>query len=174
VLAVSTFWIVFRFIHIVSGILWVGAAFALTVFVEPTVDAMGPEGGKFMTTMADKRKVGQVITVLATLTVFAGLVLYWKLSSGLDTAWMKTAPGVGFTIGTIAAIAAYVLGGAVVGPTVAKMTALGKQIGASGGPPQPEQAQNMKALVDRFRTVSRTSLVLVLIAASAMATARYW
>jgi uncharacterized membrane protein len=37
-----------RIIHITSGVVWLGGAFFITLFVEPAIKAAGNEGGKFM------------------------------------------------------------------------------------------------------------------------------
>jgi ribose/xylose/arabinose/galactoside ABC-type transport system permease subunit len=174
VIAASAFWIIFRFIHVVAAILWVGSAFAIFAFVEPTVEAFGAEGGRFMGFMVEKRKVPQVITGLAGLTVLGGTVLYLKASSGLDADWISSGPGIGFTIGAISGIAAFVLGLVAIAPTAKRMSALGQEIQTAGGPPRPEQAATMQRLSERFKSLGKTDLVLILIAASAMATARYW
>lgn len=172
--AASVFWIVFRFIHIFSAILWVGSAFAVFVFVEPTVAALGPEGGKFVGYMVEKRKLPVVITSLSGLTVLGGVVLYLKTSSGFDPDWISSGPGIGFTIGAVAALAAFIMGLVQIKPTVDKMSALGAEIQSAGGPPQPEQLATMEALTERFRALGRRDLILILIAAATMATARYW
>lgn len=172
--ATSVFWIVFRFIHIFSAILWVGSAFAVFVFVEPTVAALGPEGGKFIGYMVEKRKLPQVITSLSGLTVLGGIVLYLKASSGFDPDYITSGPGIGFTIGAVAALGAFLMGLIQIKPTVDKMSALGAQIQSAGGPPQPEQLATMEALTTKFRALGQRDLVLILIAAATMATARYW
>lgn len=173
-LATSLFWIVFRFIHVVSAILWVGSAFAVFVFVEPTVAAMGPDGGKFIGYMVNRRKMPIVITALAGLTVLGGSVLYLKASAGLNTAWISSGPGVGFTIGAVAGIVAFVMGLVMIKPTVDRLEALGGQIAAAGGMPTPEQGAQMERLTARFKALGKADLVLVLLAAATMATARYW
>ena len=172
--AASVFWIVFRFIHVFSAILWVGSAFALFVFVEPTVAAFGPEGGKFVGYMVEKRKLPVVITSLSGLTVLGGIVLYLETSSGFDPDWITSGPGLGFTIGAVAALAAFLLGLLQIRPTVNKMSALGAEIQSAGGPPQPEQLAAMQRLTEHFRALGRRDLVLILIAAATMSTARYW
>jgi ribose/xylose/arabinose/galactoside ABC-type transport system permease subunit len=174
VIAANAFWIIFRFIHVVAAILWVGSAFAIFVFVEPTAQAFGPEGGRFMGSMVEKRKVPQVITGLSGLTVLGGIVVYLKASSGLDSDWISSGPGIGFTIGAVAGIAAFVLGLVAIAPTVKRMSALGEEIQSTGGPPRPEQAATMQHLSERFKALGKTDLVLILIAAATMATARYW
>lgn len=173
-IAADAFWIVFRFIHVVSAILWAGSAFAVFVFVEPTVAALGPEGGRFMGYMIEKRKVPIVLTSLSGLAVLGGLVLYVKASNGFDTDWISSGPGIGFTIGALAGIAAFTIGLAMIRPTVMKMQALGAQIGAAGGAPTPEQGAEMGRLTERFHALGRADFILIMVAATAMATARYW
>ena len=74
---VSSFLIVFRIVHILGGVLWVGSAFLVAMFIEPTVAAIGPAAGPFMTHMIERLKISIVITALGGLTVLGGLVLYW-------------------------------------------------------------------------------------------------
>ena len=173
-IAADAFWIVFRFIHIVAGVLWVGTAFAFATFVEPTVSAMGPEGGRFMAHVVEERKVFIVLSILALLTILGGIVLYAKASDGFDTDWISSGPGIGFTIGALAALAAFVIGITVIRPTGQRMQALGREIAASGGPPTPEQRSEMERVSERVKALGRTNLALILIATAAMATARYW
>jgi hypothetical protein len=54
------------------------------------------------------------------------------------------------------------------------MSALGAEIQSAGGPPRPEQAATMDRLTERFKALGKADLVLILIAAATMATARYW
>jgi ribose/xylose/arabinose/galactoside ABC-type transport system permease subunit len=124
--------------------------------------------------MVERRKLPEVITSLSGLTVLGGVVLYLKASSGLDTDWLSSGPGIGFTIGGIAAIVAFVLGLVAIKPTVERMSALGAEIEGGGGPPRPEQVAAMQRLGARFKMLGRTDLVLILTAAATMATARYW
>jgi ribose/xylose/arabinose/galactoside ABC-type transport system permease subunit len=173
-IAADAFWIVFRFIHIVSAILWAGSAFAVFTFVEPTVSAMGPDGGRFMGYMVEKRKMPIVITSLSGLTVLGGIVLYLRASDGFDTDWISSGPGLGFTIGALAGIAAFLIGLTLIRPTVQRLQAIGAEVGASGGAPTPEQGAEMGRLLERMKSLGRTDFVLILIAATTMATARYW
>jgi uncharacterized membrane protein len=174
VIAASAFWIVFRFIHVVSAILWVGSAFAIFVFVEPTVSALGPEGGRFVGYMVERRKLPTVVISLAGLTVLGGVVLYLKASSGLDPDYVTSNAGIGFTIGAISGIVAFLLGLFAITPTIHRMSALGARIEASDGPPSAEQAATMEQLRSRFKALGKADLVLILLAATTMATARYW
>jgi hypothetical protein len=131
--AASAFWIVFRFVHIISGILWAGSAFFVFVFVGPTAEALGPDGGKFIGHMVVKRKMARVILSFAGLTTLGGVVIYLKASSGLDPDWIGTPTGVGFTIGALAGIIAFVLGLVAITPTIHRLTELGGTIQSATG-----------------------------------------
>jgi uncharacterized membrane protein len=172
--AAEAFWIVFRFIHIISGILWAGSAFFVFVFVGPTAEALGPDGGKFIGHLVERRKMARVIISLAGLTVFGGVVLYLKQSGGLDPDWIGTPQGVGFTIGAIAGIIAFVMGVIAITPTIHRLTELGGRIGSATGPPPPEDLAALERLTARFKLLGKADIVLIFTAATAMATARYW
>ncbi|HYT81400.1 MAG TPA: hypothetical protein VEQ37_19550 [Actinomycetota bacterium] len=110
---------------------------------------------------------------LDTMTVIAGGFMYWHDSDGFNTAFVKSRPGIGFTIGAIAAIIAWLDGSVLIGPTAVKFGRLGDEIAASGAPPTPEQASTMAASRRRLRLSGRVDIVLLTIAALAMAVARY-
>ena len=54
-----------------------------------------------------------------------------------------------------------------------RFLAIGGAAAAAGGP-TPEQAAEMGALQGQLKVLARVSLVLIMVAAFAMATARYW
>lgn len=163
--------IVLRVIHIAAGIFWVGTATFLLVFVEPTVHALGPSGGSFMAHMSQVRKMPSIMAVSAILTIAAGIWLYWRDTDGFEPDIITTGPGIGFGIGGLAAILAFVVGLTMVRPRVERMGALGGAM--ASGPPSPEQAQEMGALQRNLRSLSIFNEVLLAIAVIAMASARF-
>ena len=70
--AAEPFMIVFRFLHILSGVLWVGSAFLLVAFIGPAADEVGPSAGPLLTAVVKTRKVAKVVASLAIVTVLAG------------------------------------------------------------------------------------------------------
>jgi len=162
--------IVLRVIHIGSAIFWVGSATFLLVFVEPTVRALGPQGGSFMAHMNTARKMPQVIAISAVLTIAAGIWLYWR-DTRFDLDVISTAPVIGLTVGAVAAILAFVIGLTMVRPRVERLGALGGAM-ASGSPTQ-EQVQEMGQLQGSLRGISIFNEVLLVIAVVAMASARF-
>ena len=165
--------ITFRIIHIVSAILWVGSGVFFVAFVGPTLQAFGPEGGKFFAHLVRQRKATIWFVAVSTLTVVAGGFLYWRDSGGLQLRWIQTGIGTGFTVGAVAGMIAWLLVLLVLTPTVHRLVGLGGQIAAAGGPPSQEQMTTLQALQSRVKRFSIVITIFLLLAAVAMSTARY-
>jgi hypothetical protein len=108
------------------------------------------------------------------LTVLAGGALFWFISGGLNLSWAATGPGLGFTLGSLAALVAFLLGSFGIGPTAGKISALGGQIATSGNGPTPEQGLKMQTLEKKMTNLENVEFVMLVIALLTMATARYW
>lgn len=165
--------IVLRIVHILAGVFWVGSAALFFFFIEPTANALGPNAGPFMSQLTVKRKMPVVITAAAGLTVVAGILLYWRDSGGLDLDWIGSATGLTFTIGAVAAIAAFAGGLVFIKPAVDRMGAIGAEVERSGGPPSESQIAEIQSIQHKLREVGRADMVLLTIAVVAMAIARY-
>lgn len=166
--------ILLRLVHILAGILWGGTAVFYLFFVKPAVKSIGPAGPQFMQNLAERRKYPIFMLSMSLLTVLAGGILYWYASGGLSLAWITTGTGIGFTIGSLAALVAFFVGSLVIGPTSAKMGELGGRIAAAGGPPTPEQAGEMHRLEKRLSRAENVDFIMLVISMVTMATARYW
>jgi hypothetical protein len=125
--------ILLRIGYIFAGTLWIGAAISYLFFFKPSVKAIGPAGPRFMQALAERRKYPLFMVSTSLLTVLAGGILYWFSSGGFNAAWIASSPGIGFTIGSLAALVAFLVGNFGIGPTAVQMGALGQQIGAPGG-----------------------------------------
>ena len=75
-IAAVPFFLVFRFLHIVAGVLWVGSAFLFVGFIGPSAVEVGPAAGPLLTAAVKKRKVAKVITGLGIVNVLAGWALW--------------------------------------------------------------------------------------------------
>lgn len=162
--------IILRIIHIFSGVFWVGAAWMAAFFLLPTAIALGPDAGKFMSYLTNVRRYPVVATIAAVLTVLAGITLYWKDYGGIT---ISTAASLTFTIGGLAGITALIIGGAVVGPTAARIGKLGAEIQTAGKPPSPDQVAEMQKLQKRMQQSSLLVAVILAVALLCMASARY-
>lgn len=163
-----------RLVHVAAGILWAGAAISYLFFVKPSVAAIGAAGPHFMQNLMERRKYPIFMMVTSLLTVLAGGALYWVFSGGFRLAYLTTGAGLGFTIGSIAALIAFLFGTFGVGPVSGQIAALGGQIAASGQAPTPEQAAKMQALEKRLNFAEQVDFIMLVIAMLTMATARYW
>lgn len=166
--------LLFRLVHVVAGILWGGAAIYYVFFVKPSVAAIGAAGPQFMHNLMERRKLPAFMLSTSLLTVLAGGLLYWSSSGGFNIAWITSGPGLGFTIGSLAALVAFLFGTFVIGPTSGQLGGLGAQIAASGKGPTSDQAARMQALEQRLIFAERVDFIMLAVAMLTMATARYW
>lgn len=163
-----------RIIHIVAGVLWVGSAILYLFFVEPTVKSIGVAGPQFVQHFVTKQRYPLYMNTISLLTILAGALLFWNTSGGLQTAWLKTGPGWGFTIGSAVGIAVYFLGFFMLKPRGERLGALGKEIGMSGGAPNSAQAAELNKLGQEISKIERLDFIMLAVALLIMATARYW
>jgi uncharacterized membrane protein len=175
-LAASPFFLVFRFIHIVAGVLWVGSAFLFVGFIGPSAAEVGPSAGPLLSVAVKKRKVVKVITGLGITNVLAGWVLWLRnmdLYGSLDN-WVSSRFGLVITIGAVLATITFFVGYIGVGRNVERLVDLGNEVAASGGPPSAEQQTRIGQLTGALERHGKLDLLLLLLATIAMATARYW
>jgi uncharacterized membrane protein len=162
-----------RILHIGAAVGWVGGAALFSFFVEPTLNAIGPDAEKVTGELIQRRKLPRYFAILSTTTVLAGAVLYWIDSGGLQLSWITSPTGLAFTISALAAIAAWLGGGALLSPAVKNVAAVGTELRAAGGPPSAELMARMHAAQERVRQIGLFDLGLLIIAVIGMAVARY-
>ena len=165
--------IVLRILHIGSGIFWVGTAWFFFGWVEPTSKAIGPQAGPFLHHIVAKRRITRAVVGASTLNVAAGALLYWRDSGGLNGAWIASPTGIGFTIGGLAAISAWIIGMSVISPTVERLDAVGGAMAAAGRPPTNEEAGAFHVLEVRLHRAGIADSALLALAVLMMATSRY-
>jgi uncharacterized membrane protein len=173
--AANVFMIVFRIVHVLAGAIWFGALTLLVFFIQPSGASLGPAGGPFVQELMARRRLPSFILSMGGLTVVAGLFLYWKdwHDYGSFSDWVSSDSGLVLTVGAVAAIAALMIGGAVVKPTLDRALALGAELMRGGGPPPEDRAAELRALQMRARTFARIVFALLTIAILTMAAARY-
>jgi uncharacterized membrane protein len=166
-------WVVLRLIHILGGAFWLGAAVTLFLFLQPTAQATAPEGQRFMLHLLRHRRFGEVVLVAACLTGVAGAILFWR-DTGLQLTSMTQPQSLGFTVGAVAggiALLAFLFVGY---PAGRRIIAIGSRLEAERRPPNEDEQRIFVAAQRVLNRVGATVLVLLVVAAGAMATARYW
>jgi len=167
-------WVVLRLIHILGGAFWLGAAVTLFVFLQPTAQATAPESQRFMLHLLRNRRFSETVLVAACLTGLGGAILFWRDTSGLQLTLMTRPQGLGFTVGGIAggiALLAFLFVGY---PAGRRMIAIGSRLAAERRPPNEDEQRILAAAQRTLNRIGTTVLVLLVIAAASMATARYW
>lgn len=175
-LATSVYLIVFRIVHILGGIAWGGAIFILVFFLQPTAKAVGPAAGPFMRELLGRRRIVTVVLAIAAATIVGGGFLYWHdwQQAGSLGDFVGSEFGLALTIGSASAIVAFGIGLFGTRPAVERLLALGAQMAVAGDAPPPELGQELHRTQARARTLAKTNLAFVTLAAFTMATARYW
>jgi len=166
--------IILRLIHVLASLGWAGGSAIFYLFVEPTAKALEPTGMEFVQYMVTRRRFSLFMVICSTLTVLSGVLLIWQVAGGQLLTWMKTGPGLGFTLGSLAGLVVYLIGLLGVNTRAMKLSKLGAEIKATGGPPSPEQAAELQKLDKEMHTLSTIDFWLVVLSLAFMGTARYW
>jgi len=162
-----------RIIHVGGAMIWFGGAIVSSFFLQPTVAALGMQAQPFIEHLMVRRRMGVMFPIVAGLTILSGAVLYWRDSNGLQAAWITTPTGLAFTIGGLAAIGAFVLGGILIGPGVGEQAAVARELAESKAEPTAEQNARLARAAGKLKLAGRIDLPLLLLAGLTMAVARY-
>jgi uncharacterized membrane protein len=167
------YWMLFlRLLHIGAGVFWAGSALMMTFFLSPTMVATQEVGQRFAGHLIQRTRFSLAISVAGSLTVLAGVIMYWLDSNGLNLRWITSGPGLAFTIGGLAGMGALVTGinqGRIAG----SLTSLGGQIGAQGKPPSANQAEQLQKLQAKIHSNGNLNAIFIITAVILMALARY-
>jgi hypothetical protein len=164
--------VILRLVHIVLGIFWAGTIFFFATFLEPSVRAAGPEGGKVMFQLFSRRYL-EILPAIAGLTILAGAGLMWKVSGGFDPRWMGSRMGIVLSFGAAAALTAFVVGATVMRGAAVRIFAIMRTMSEADESTRGAMMSEMADLRVRAKTGARWVAVLLLIASTAMAVARY-
>lgn len=165
--------IVLRLVHVLGAVLWVGMMFFTTFFLLPAVQETGPEGGKVMGAV-QRRGILTIMPLLALGTILSGLWLYWRASLGFEPAYMRSRTGMAFGTGGALGIVAYLLGLAIVRPSMMRAMTIMQTLGsASSDEERQERMHEAQRLRNRSGVAGRTVAWMLLLAAALMAVARY-
>jgi uncharacterized membrane protein len=160
-----------RLLHIVAGSFWVGSVVFVAAFLLPTARAAGPDGGRFVASLM--QRTGPVFLVAMLLTVIPGLIMFGQLSGGFNPAWAATPQGRALGAGALAALLAVVVGLGVSNPTRKKIVALRKGLETEGRTPTATEAAQLARWQARIERGAQITAGFLVVAAGAMAVARY-
>jgi uncharacterized membrane protein len=159
-----------RIIHVCGAIFWGGGALMMEFFIRPAILASAEGGQRVAGHLANRARLHIFMMIAGVATILAGTLLYWRASDGFSSAWVRSSAGIGFGIGAVFGIIAFVFG-AIFGNANAQLGKIGSQI---QGKPTEEQLAKIQALQQRIRRVSPIHVAGVILAMLFMATARYF
>ena len=165
--------LVLRFIHIISGIMWVGSGIFVAFFLIPALAVNRQLMPQVMEGL-QRRRVFIIIPTAGLLAILSGTRLLWIDSAGFSDSYMQTGVGRTFSLGGTAAIIALLIQVFVSRPAGQKLGVIATQLAAS---PAANERERLNAEADRLRRRSAMgtlgAVIFGLLAASAMAVARY-
>src|SRR5262245_15876918 len=164
--------LVLRFLHIVSGVFWVGGSLFAARFLMPSLKAAGPAAGPVLAELG-KRRIPVAMMGAALVNVASGIWMMMIASGGAPGVWMRSPMGRTIGLGAGLAILVVILGMVVGIPTNAKMGRIAAAAKQRGGPPTAEEAAELERLQARSATMALIASVLLFLATTAMAVARY-
>jgi uncharacterized membrane protein len=167
-------WVVLRLIHVLGGAFWLGAAVTMFLFLQPTAQATAPEGQRFMLHLLRNRRFSEVVLGAAILTGAAGAILFWRDTNGLQIDSMLEPQGLGFTVGGVAGGIALLLFLLVGYPAGRRLIAIGSRLERDRRPPNEDEQRILATAQRMLGRVGVAVLALLIVAAAAMGTARYW
>ena len=153
---------VLRLLHIVAGLIWVGAALMMSFYIEPTAAASGADGIRFLRGLYSKSSFPRLIPLSAAVTTGAGTLLYGMLSYHEA---MSSAMGVILSIGALFGLLAFGHGYFTVWRRSGEYARL-----ARAGEAQEDALGQIEA---KMRRNGRVSMWLALVSLVLMAGARY-
>lgn len=148
-----------RLLHIVAGLIWVGAAIMMSFYIEPTSERLGVDGSRFLRALYKGTSYPRLIPLMALVTVVAGLPLY---AMGSYHEIMNTGMGLSITAGAFIGLLAFAHGYFAVWRPAADYAAL-----------DDGDADRLAILQDKLRRNGRISMWLALVSLLLMAGARY-
>lgn len=161
-----------RLLHIVSGAFWFGAVLFTVRFLMPSLRAVGPAAGPVMQQL-NQRKISLVFMGASIVNLISGIWLMFIVSGGAPGEWMKTGMGRTIGFGAACAVLAMIVGTIVNPPAVRRMGQIAAAATQRGGPPTPEEAAEVQRLQQRMANANVFVAILLTLAVSAMAVARY-
>lgn len=165
--------ILLRLLHIMLGALWVGVVVFLPFYLMPSLADAGPDSaGKVMGGL-ERRRIHVILPLVALLTLVSGYALYWKASAGFRAEYMGSHTGMAFGIGGVIATLAFLVGLMVARPAMTKAAEVGQQLATASEADRPSLLAMMQRHRNRGAFAGRIVAILVLLALSAMAVARY-
>ena len=161
--------IVLRLLHLIFGVIWVGAGFYYNFVLLPSLQRMDARTHRSVN-KAVTQIMGPLLGISAIITIVSGGVMLVQLRHEPGHELLASGWGLAMIVGTITSILGLVLVLAVEVPTGRKVD---KLAASEGREPSEQERRELRRLTDRVVRVGRLATVLLFIALASMAIARY-
>lgn len=169
----SGFMVVLRIVHILCGVFWAGSLIFMATFLEPSVRAAGPDGAKVMQQI-QRRRLLDIMPVIALLTILSGLALLERLSGGFSPEWLRSGMGMSLSLGGLSALVAFVIGVFVMRRAALRAAAAGQAaLQLPEGTEREARLAEVQALRRRAAIAGRWVAALLGVAVTGMALSGY-
>jgi uncharacterized membrane protein len=162
--------LVLRILHIGAGVFWVGSTLLLATVINPALKETGETGQKFVDFLIKNKRFGTESAGAGGMAGIAGLLLYWRDSGGFTSAWMTSSAGIGYAIGAVLGLVAFIFG-ILTDRKLKAMMQLREQIQGTPTGEQTSQLQYLGKQQNIYLYICAGTLTLAL---WIMATARYF
>ena len=159
-----------RFLHIGAGVFWVGSTLLLAFVITPALKETGASGQKFVDYLIKNKRFGTESAGAGGMAGVAGILLYWHDSQGFTSAWMTSSAGIGFGIGAVLGLIAFIFG-VLTDRKLKVMVQLREQLESA---PSDEQMSQLQALGKQQTTYLYICAGTLTLSLWIMALARYF
>jgi uncharacterized membrane protein len=162
-----------RLIHILSAITWLGGGILTAFFLIPAISGSQTAMAEVIAGL-QRRRFFIFQPIVATLTILSGLRLLWIDSAGFAGSYFDSATGKAFSWGGLSAIIAYVISYGIAFPLNTRAAKIGARLkGDVGGQDREQLTRNLSRLRRRAGIATLATVSFGILAACAMAVARY-
>lgn len=162
-----------RLVHIVFGVIWVGANVFLTLFVYPAAKKSGKAGNEFLKILPKTNNMPMFMTLSGLITIVSGIWMIYYFSGGFNLSYFNSTFGKCILTGGILTIIAFLNGVFVVRVAGLKLDKIGAELEKLNEPPAPEVINKIELLSNRIIKATAFEALLLLAATILMAAARY-
>jgi len=161
--------LILRILHIGAGVFWVGNVLLLAFIINPALKETEGLGQKFVDYLVKNKRFGTESAGAGGMAGIAGFLLYWRDSQGFTSAWLTSGAGIGFTVGAILGLIAFIFGIL----TDRKLKAMAQLREQFENAPSEEQLAQLQVLGKQQTTYLTVCAITLILALWIMAIARY-
>jgi len=148
-----------RILHIGAGVYWVGSTLLYAFIIAPALRETKGSGQKFIDYLITKKRFGTESAGAGGMAGLAGILLYWHDSQGLTSTWMHGNAGIGFTVGAVFGLIAFIFG-ILTDRKLKTMAILREEIGDTPSEERTTQLQLLDKQVSTYLNICAGTLSL--------------